>query len=134
MDVPGKVLVDEGFPGEIDEEGFVLRVGETDQVERGFAHGGPLVVHGAGAVDEDAKGDGQIFVAEGGDCLGHTVLKDLEGVTRQGLDCTPVAVDHAGIQAHFADVGAERVGFAFALHLAFCCARRGSGLRGWRCG
>ena len=55
---------------------------------------------------------------EADDGLLCAVLEHLESLSRQGLDDTPIVVEHAGVQAHLADVCAKRVDTAGALNLA----------------
>ena len=82
-------------------------VGELDQVERGGVDGGALVVHGAGAVDEDAERDGEVLVAEAGDGLRDVVLEDAEGVLVEGLNGAAGAVEDGGVEADLVGILAQ---------------------------
>ena len=111
VDVGGELLIDEGLVGEVDDKGFVLRVGGLDQIERALVHRRALARHGAGVVDHQADGDGQIGVLEADEGLLDAVLEDLEVVFGQVLD-QAVAVEHRGVEHHFFHVGAQHVALA----------------------
>ena len=79
----GEVLVDVGLGAEVHQKGLILRIGELHQVQRRRIHRRTLVVHRAGAVDQNSQRNGQVLMPEAANLLGHTVLKDAEGSLRQ---------------------------------------------------
>ena len=77
---------------------------------RGLVDSGALVVHGAGGVNEEADGDGEVFVAEAGDGLRDAVLVDVEGVLDRGFWMSAAgAVEDGGVEADFVGIADSRV-------------------------
>ena len=114
-DAGGEILVEEGFVGEVDDEGLVLRIGGADQVESCGIDGGTLVAHGAGVIDEEADGDGDIGVVEGDDGLGDVVFPDLEVGFGEVLDEVAVLIDDGAGEEDFIDVAGEGIDAVLAL-------------------
>ena len=114
-DVGGKVLIDEGLIGEVDDEGFVLRVGGFDQIQSGDIHCCALVAHGAGVVDEHAHRNGDVLVLEGSDGLLHAIFKDVEVILLQVVDDAAIVVKNAGIEYDLIDVAAKGEAALFVL-------------------
>ncbi len=107
--VAGEVLVDERFPGEVHQEGLVRWIRQLHEIEGGLVDGRALIVHGPGAVDQDAKRDGKIFVPEGGQGLWHTVFVDVKRVLREVQDGTPGAVEDCRVQTNFVGLLTKRI-------------------------
>ena len=107
--VGGQVLVDVGVVGEIDDEGLVFGVGGQDQVERGFVDRGALFVHGAGVVDDQTDGDGDVGVLEAEQVLLDAVFENLEVVFLEVLDDLTFVVEHGDVEGDFFDFGADYV-------------------------
>jgi hypothetical protein len=115
IDVGGEVLVEEGFVREVDDEGFVLRVGGADEIEGGGVDGCALVAHGAGVVDEDAEGDGDVGVGEGDDGLKSVVFEDVEVGLLEVEDEVAILIDDGAGKNDFVDVAGEGVDALLAL-------------------
>ena len=82
-EVAGEILIDVSFAGKVDEELFVLGVRELDQIKRRGIDGRALVIHRAGAINEQPERDRKIFMPEADNGLGHVVLINLEGALRE---------------------------------------------------
>jgi len=115
IDVGGEILVQEGLVGEVDDEGFVFGIGGADEVEGGGVDGGALVAHGAGVIDQDAEGDGDVGVGERDDVLQGVVFEDVEIALGEVLDEVAVLIDHGAGQDDFVDVAGEGVDALVAL-------------------
>ena len=94
-------------PAQLLVKGAITHVQDSTAGGHGGVNGGALVVHGAGAVDEDAERDGEVLVAEAGDGLGYVVLEDVEGVIAEGLHAATGAVEDGGVEADLVGVFAE---------------------------
>jgi len=109
VNVGGEVLIEEGFVGEIDDEGFVAGVGGAHEVEGGGVDGGSLVAHGAGIIDEDAEGDGDVGVGEGDDGLEGVVLEDVEVALLEILGEVAVLIDDGAGEEDLIDIAAKGI-------------------------
>ena len=79
-DAAGEILVEVEVVVvvEVDDEGFVVRVGGLNESERGFVDAGTLVAHGAAVVNDQAHADGNVFAFENGKFLFGFVFEDAE--------------------------------------------------------
>lgn len=104
FDAGGEVLIDVGFVGKVDDEGFVLGIGGLNEIERGFVDGGTLLIHGAGVVDDDADGDRHVFMLEADEGLRLAVFEDAEVFFLEVVNDAALAVDDGDVECDLFDI------------------------------
>ncbi len=98
-DAAGEILVEVEVVVvvEIDDEGFVVRIGGLDESESGFVDAGTLVAHGAAVVNDQAHADGNVFALEERKFLLGFVLKDAEVVFLEAVNKFAAIIEHGGV-------------------------------------
>ncbi len=89
---------------EVDDKGFVGRIGVLDEGERGFIHAGAFVAHAAAVVDDQAHADGNVFAFEDGKLLFDLVFVDAETVLGEAVHEFAAIVDDGGVENDEVDV------------------------------
>jgi len=99
--VGGEVLIKKLFIIEVDDDDLVLGVAGTNQIEASLVHLLALLPHGAGVINDDSHGDGDVLMAEGGNGLLHAVFQNRKCGTVQVRDQVIFFVNHRRVQSNF---------------------------------
>lgn len=92
---------------EIDDEGFVVRIGSLDESQGGFIDAGPLVAHGAAIVNDQAHADRNIFALEERKFLFAFVFEDAEILFFKAVDKFAAVIEDCGVKDDQADVNLD---------------------------
>src|SRR6266481_1378188 len=109
---------------EIDDEGFVVRIGSLDESQGGFIDAGTLVAHRAAIVDHQAHADWNIFALEERKLLFGFVLEDAKIVFLEAINEFAAIIEDGGVKDDEADVNFDGA----ALLVDVLIGRRRSGL------
>ena len=105
--VTGEVLVQVILVVEIHYEDLILRIAGTHQVQGSFVYLVALFPHGAGIVDHDSHGYGNILMPEVRDGLRLAILEHRKSILLQVRDQVLFVVNYRGVQHHFIDFRVE---------------------------
>ena len=89
---------------EIDDEGFVVRIGSLDESQGGFINPGTLVAHRAAIVDHQAHADRNIFALEERKFLFGFVFEDAKIVFLEAINEFAAIIEDGGVKDDEADV------------------------------
>src|ERR1035437_9715440 len=107
VDVGSEILVKVVLVVEVDDEHLIIGIRRAHQIQGGCVHLLALLAHGTRAIDHDAHGDGDLFLAERRDGLEMPVLVDVEVALIEAGDDALLVVDDRGVQHDFFDIFAE---------------------------
>ena len=89
---------------EIDDEGFVVRIGSLDESQGGFIDAGTLVAHGAAIVNHQAHADRNIFALEERKFLFGFVFEDAKIVFLKAINEFAAIIEYGSVKDDQADV------------------------------
>ena len=92
---------------EIDDEGFVVRIGSLDESQGGFIDAGTLVAHGTTIVDHQAHADRNIFTLEERKFLFGFILEDSEIFFFKAIYKFATVVEYGGVKDDEANVNLD---------------------------
>jgi hypothetical protein len=92
---------------EIDDEGFVVRIGSLDESQGGFIDAGTLVAHGAAIVDHQAHADRNIFALEEREFLFGFVFEDAKIVFLEAINEFAAIIEDGGVKDDEANVNLD---------------------------
>ena len=92
---------------EIDDEGFVVRIGSLDESQGGFIDAGTLVAHGAAIVDHQAHADRNIFALEERKFLFGFVFEDAKIVFLEAINEFAAIIEDGGMKDDQANVNLD---------------------------
>ena len=125
-DAAGEILVEVQVVVvvEVDDKGFVVRIGGLNEGESGFVDAGTLVAHGAAVVNDQAHADGNIFTLKERKFLFSLVFENAEIVFLEAVNKSAAIVEHRGVENNQVDV----YFYGAALLLGALIGRRRPGL------
>ena len=92
---------------EIDDEGFVVRIGSLNESQGGFIDAGTLVAHGAAIVDHQAHADRNIFALEERKLLFGFVFEDAKIVFLEAINEFAAIIEDGGMKNDQANVNLD---------------------------